>query len=126
MNPITWLGSPALSWIVDMSSIGVTVGYLFTCIAAFKHLSWKRKGNLIFSPVKKAVSLAGIIISASFILLLILPFSPAFLQVLSIIALFMWGIVGGIFYMKIYKKYSKISESDLRYYMLNQSSVSVK
>lgn len=121
MIPTTWFGRPALSWIVDMSSIGVTVGYLFTCITAYKHLSWRLTGSLVFSPVKKMISFLGIIASIVFLLLLVLPISPAALQMPSFVALVAWLVLGCIFYLKIYKTYTSIDEADLRYYILNQS-----
>src|SRR5699024_10816548 len=36
-----WFGREVLLWIVDMSSIGVSIAYLYTCIAAYKLLQWK-------------------------------------------------------------------------------------
>ncbi|ARK32090.1 APC family permease [Halalkalibacter krulwichiae] len=119
MLPLMLFGRPALSWIVDMASIGVTVGYLFTCIAAYKLLSWKRSGNQVFAPIKKLIALSGITFSIIFILLLLIPISPAALKMPSIIALIAWFLIGFIFYLFIRKDYSRIDEKDLRYYILN-------
>ena len=121
MVPTTWFGRPALSWIVDMSSVGVTVGYLFTCITAYKHLSWRFTDGLVFSPAKKMIALLGIIASFIFLLLLVLPNSPAVLETPSFVELIGWMILGATFYFKIYKTYSTIDEADLKYYILNQS-----
>lgn len=110
MVPTTWFGRPALSWIVDMSSIGVTVGYLFTCITAYKYLSWKFGGDLVFSPMKKVIALLGIITSLIFLLLLILPISPAVLELPSFVALIAWLTLGAFFilkYIKIIRRLTK-------------------
>lgn len=39
-----WLGREALVWVVDMSSIGVSIAYLYTCITAFKLFKWSESG----------------------------------------------------------------------------------
>src|SRR5699024_5287650 len=31
-----WFGREALTWVVDMSSIGVSIAYFYTCFTAFK------------------------------------------------------------------------------------------
>lgn len=120
MLPSPWFGRSALSWIVDMSSIGVTVGYLFTCIAAYKYLSWKKGTHLEYAPFKKMIALLGIAFSIVFVLLLLLPFSPAALTTPSLIALVCWTALGAVFYLIIYKPYIMISDSDLRFYILNE------
>lgn len=115
--PMTWFGRPALSWIVDMSSIGVTIGYLFTCIAAYKYLTKKPGRKLYF--IKKVLAITGILFSIIFILLLLLPNSPAALEKPSLILLMLWIIIGYIFYLKIYRNYILIEEKDLRAAILN-------
>src|SRR5699024_3345841 len=31
-----WFGRAALEWVVDMSALGVTIAYLYTCLCAFR------------------------------------------------------------------------------------------
>lgn len=119
--PTPWFGRQALSWIVDMSSIGVTVGYLFTCIAAYKIFSWNINDSLEYAPRKKTIALLGIVSSIVFVLLLLIPFSPAVLSPQSLIALIIWLIIGGVFYLVIRKQYNEISEDMLRFYILNET-----
>jgi amino acid transporter len=65
--PMPWFGRQALSWIVDMSSTGVSVAYFFTCFAAYKVLAWKAEteGREI-APLKKFLALVGMIAAPFF------------------------------------------------------------
>src|SRR5699024_8807160 len=38
-----WFGRESLVWVVDMSSIGVSIAYLYTCITAFRLFKWSAK-----------------------------------------------------------------------------------
>src|SRR5690625_742671 len=66
-----WFGREALTWIVDMSSIGVTIAYFYTCYTAFSMFAWKESNalerKLIVGPVKKALAGLGMIASLAFI-----------------------------------------------------------
>lgn len=120
-----WLGREALIWIVDMSSIGVSIAYLYTCMTAFYLFKWNESGmtdmkKQVVSPRRKTVSFIGIIASISFIGLLLIPGSPAFLGVESRIALMIWIILGGIFYIGKQKDFNKIPEQELRYLILGE------
>ncbi|MFD1205271.1 MULTISPECIES: APC family permease [Sporosarcina] len=120
--PMPWFGRQALTWIVDMSSTGVSVAYLFTCLAAFKVLAWKAEpAGREVAPVKKALSLIGIIASIAFLLLLLIPVSPAALSAPSYILLLCWGIGGGIFYMAMKKRYNSLTQEETEYYMLGKT-----
>ncbi|KYG91240.1 amino acid permease [[Bacillus] sp. KCTC 13219] len=114
MLPAPWFGRPALSWIVDMSSIGVTVGYLFTCIATYKVL--KKEHGLM---VKKIIAIVGGICSIGFILLLLVPYSPAALTFPSFVALLIWLLVGTLFFVINFKRYSSFNNEQLSYSILN-------
>lgn len=120
--PTPWMGREALNWIVDMSSTGVSVAYLFTCLAAYKVLAWKaeEKGREI-APVKKGLALVGIIASIAFLALLLIPTSPASLTLPSYILLFVWAAVGGIFYLGIKKRYNGLSKEETEYYVLGKT-----
>src|SRR5699024_6561254 len=49
-----WFGREALLWVVDMSSIGVSIAYLYSCYAAFTLFKWSRDKS--FNPAKHVVS----------------------------------------------------------------------
>ncbi len=91
-------GREVITWIVDMSSLGASIAYLYVCITTFIK-------QTIF--INKLISFLGIISSNLFILLLLLPFSPAKLSQPSLIALVIWSILGIIFWNK-HKSVKKI------------------
>ena len=47
-----WLGRTALTWIVDMSSTGVSIAYFITCLSATKLFSFNKQSNT-YAPVYK-------------------------------------------------------------------------
>lgn len=87
-----WFGRQAIIWIVDMSSLGASVAYFYVSFIVFK----ESKNNK-----DKILAKVGIVISIVFMLLLILPISPASLSKESLIALVVWCIVGFIAYYRI-------------------------
>lgn len=122
-----WFGREALVWVVDMSSIGVSIAYLYTCITAFYLFKWSKKditdpSKQEASPMKKMISLVGIIASFIFICLLLIPGSPAFLGIESRIALVIWVVLGIVFYLFKRKEYNNIPEEQLRYLILGESA----
>nr|WP_289037973.1 amino acid permease [uncultured Allobacillus sp.] len=46
-----WFGREALLWVVDMSSIGVTIAYFYTCYTAFYLYKWSDKNDYDKSKV---------------------------------------------------------------------------
>lgn len=118
-----WFGREALVWVVDMSSIGVSIAYFYTCYTSFYLFRWSsaditNSSIQMVSPLKKFISLIGIIASTTFIFLLLIPASPAFMGRESIIALIVWIVLGFIFYLFKRKEYKAISEEELRYLIL--------
>ncbi|MFW0899590.1 APC family permease [Clostridium perfringens] len=89
-----WFGRQAIIWIVDMSSLGVSVAYFYVSFIVLKESR---------NTKDKILSGIGVIISIIFMLLLILPISPAALSKESLIALIAWCIIGFIAYNKIQK-----------------------
>ncbi len=83
-----FFGRQVLTWIVDMSALGGAVIFLYTALTAYK----------ISSGIEKVVGLIATVFSSIFILLLVIPGSPGFLSIQSIIALVLWSILGIIFY----------------------------
>lgn len=120
--PTPWFGRQALTWIVDMSSTGVSVAYFFTCFAAYKVLAWRSEAEgREIAPFKKFLALIGMIASLTFLALLLLPFSPASLSLPSYILLFGWAVVGGVFYVIIQKRYNSLSQEETELYVLGKS-----
>src|SRR5690625_3033332 len=118
-----WFGREALTWIVDMSSIGVSIAYFYTCYTAYVMFKWTdnqitKPGIQVVAPFKKLMALIGVISSLTFIALLLVPGSPAFLSIQSRIALVIWIIIGVIFYLMKRKEYNAIPEEELRYLIL--------
>ncbi|HLQ82830.1 MAG TPA: APC family permease, partial [Pseudogracilibacillus sp.] len=118
-----WFGREALVWVVDMSSIGVSIAYFYTCYTSFYLFRWSNtditnSSIQMVSPLKKLISLIGIIASVTFIFLLLIPASPAFMGRESIIALIVWIVLGFVFYLFKRKEYQAISEEELRYLIL--------
>src|SRR5699024_10728463 len=91
-----WFGREVILWIVDMSSLGAAIAYMYVCLISIK------KGESTF---RKVVSALGVVISTSFILLLLIPSSPATLGKESLIALVCWIILGIGFYAKVVPGY---------------------
>ena len=108
-----------------MSSIGVTIAYFYTCYTAFTLFKWNTEEGMDFeknavSPVKKTFALLGIIASISFLGLLLIPGSPAFLGMESRIALIAWVVLGIIFYVVKRKDLNAISDKELNYLILGK------
>lgn len=91
---IPWLGREVLLWVVDMSSIGVAIGFGYTCLSAFvlgrKEVKKSERLNVI--------SLMGLLFSVSFVGLLIIPGMPSYLSIQARIMLVIWILLGLIFY----------------------------
>lgn len=123
-----WFGREVLLWIVDMSSIGVSIAYLYTCITAYKHFKWNAIDRLGIkrAPIKKSIALIGIISSITFIGLLLIPGSPAFLGIESRIALIIWTAIGILFYMVKRNEYHKVPNEELSYLILGEHHKKVK
>lgn len=120
-----WFGREALVWVVDMSSIGVSIAYFYTCYTAFYLFKWSSKSITnpaiqSVDPLKKSVSFVGIIASLIFILLLLIPSSPAFLGTKPLVALVIWIVLGFLFYYYKRKEYNNIPEEELRYLILGE------
>ena len=84
-----WFGREVIIWIVDMSSLGAAIAYFYVSYISFKKV--RTKGG-------KLIGCLGVFISILFMLLLLLPMSPAALGAEPIVALIMWTCLGIIFY----------------------------
>jgi len=91
------LGREALGWFVDMSAIGASMGYLFTCASTLKSIRRDRdaSGGLI------AMAAIGAVFSVAFMVLQLIPI-PGLIGVHfcteSYIMLAAWLLIGAVFY----------------------------
>ncbi|MYL33939.1 amino acid permease [Pontibacillus yanchengensis] len=109
-----WFGREALLWVVDMSSIGVTIAYFYCCATAFKMME---------SPGKKVLSALGMLSAITFFLLLTLWFLESSLSAPSYIALAVWIGIGIIFYFTQQEDYNKIPRKELNYLILEKEEI---
>ena len=93
------LGREALGWFVDMSAIGASIGYLFTCAAALKTI--RRDGDGF--PLLRTMGRIGVGFSAAFMVLQLVPIpglSGVHFGKESYLMLAVWIVLGLIFYRK--------------------------
>jgi len=107
--PAPWLGRTALSWIVDMSSVGVSVAFFATCITAVKFFGKGEAKNTFFF----VSGIFGALISFFFLCLLLIPNTPSSLSQPSYIALLIWSIIGILFFIIQFKKLNKLTKEEL-------------
>ena len=97
------LGREALGWFVDMSAIGASIGYFFTCAATI--ITIKRDGDC--KKTLSVIATIGVIFSIIFMILQLIPI-PGLKGVHfgkeSYIMLVIWIVVGWVFYIVQNKK----------------------
>lgn len=123
-----WFGREALMWVVDMSSIGVTIAYFYTCFTAFTLFKWSDHKGLdtekyTVAPMKKLLSGLGALAGIIFLGLLLIPGSPAALGKESLIALIAWVALGGIFYLTKRQEFNRIPQQKLMYLILGKEKI---
>lgn len=97
------LGREALGWFVDMSAIGASIGYFFTCASALVVL--KRDGD--GSKFLKVTAVVGVAFSIIFMILQLIPIpglSGVHFGTESYVMLVVWIAVGFVFYLSRAKK----------------------
>lgn len=94
-----WFGREVLGWIVDMTSVGASVVFAYTCGAS------AMLAKKMHQPFRVFLGLLGLLFSIFFIVLLLVPGMPGFLSVPSWICLVAWVVMGAAFFMVIRKKY---------------------
>lgn len=121
-----WFGREALVWVVDMSSVGVTIAYTYTCFAAFRMFRWSdsparpedREG--VRSTFKKVMSGLGTATGVGFFLLLMTPGSPAQLGTPSLIALAVWVALGVVFFLMHRSGLQELSDDEMDHLVLGE------
>ena len=89
-----WFGREVIVWVVDMAALGTAFGYGYTCLAA--HVA--RTGRFDTTATDRRHGLAGVVLSAGFIVLLAVPGMPGFMATPSWIALAAWVGLGLAFF----------------------------
>lgn len=92
------LGREALGWFVDMSSIGASIGYFFTCACTLKTMRKDGDGT----PKLKVLAIVGLVFSVIFMLLQLIPIpglSGVHFGTESYIMFGIWIVLGAIFYL---------------------------
>ena len=100
------LGREALGWFVDMSSIGASIGYFFTCASTLKTMKKTGDGTLGV----KITAAAGLVFSVVFMLLQLVPIpglSGVHFCWQSYLMFAVWLIIGFAFYMVQRKRFKK-------------------
>lgn len=114
-------GREALLWVVDMTSVGVTIAYTYTCLAAYKLWQWSGSDQGApdtRSSGRKVLSGLGALTGVLFLGLLLLPGSPAQLSTPSWIALGVWVALGAIFYVTRLRASHQIDDEEMRHLVL--------
>ncbi len=98
------LGREALGWFVDMSAIGASIGYFFTCAATV--VTMNRNGDK--NGFLKSMAYVGVAFSAAFMILQLVPIpglNGVHFGKESYIMLLIWVAIGAVFYVKQAKKF---------------------
>lgn len=117
-----FFGRQVLQWIVDMTSVGMSIAYFYCCATVYKQISWKKDRNQDKSSngITKVMALLGMLITLGLLGLLVIPGAPGFLSKPSWMVLIIWIILGVIVYFFRSKKFLKIPQSKLNYYILGK------
>ena len=91
-----WFGRTALGWFVDMSAIGAAIGYGYTNLCAFRTARQDQPSHS--RRFMSCISALGACFSVFFLVMLLIPGMPGCLTLPSYILLFVWVLLGVIFY----------------------------
>jgi amino acid transporter len=86
-----WFGRNVLGWIVGTSSVGASIGYLYTSLSSYK--LYKAEHGRVYLP-----SIFGSVAGVIFLILLLTPGLKSSLSMPSAIIVFVWGLIGYSFY----------------------------
>ena len=92
------LGREALGWFVDMSAIGASIGFFFTCASTLVVMKRDNDG----SPLLKFMAVLGLIFSISFVILQLIPIpglDGVHFGKESYLMLLVWIVIGIIFFL---------------------------
>ncbi len=118
-----WCGRAVVGWIVDMSSVGTAIAYLFTCLAAWR--MFRHTPNISNKAGKILVCAVGVLTSLICIALLLLPMSPAFIGLAPRIIMLVWIVLGFLFYRATSPEWGRIPERELRARIMGRPDIPV-
>ena len=96
--PIPFFGRSAISWIVDVNTIGVTVAYAYTSAAAFRQAKLDNKRGM------KTLGISGIVISAFFLIYFLTPKLATSFSVESYLILMLWAVLGFVLFYLLFRR----------------------
>ncbi|MCK5780007.1 MAG: APC family permease [Psychrilyobacter sp.] len=86
-----WFGRNVLSWIVGTSSVGASIGYLYTSLASYK--LYKKEHKKVYPP-----AIFGTVAGVIFLILLLVPGLNSSISMPTTIIVVVWGLLGFSFY----------------------------
>lgn len=109
-----WFGREALNWVVNMTSVGVTIAYLYTCLDAYMQARKVSAGTSTHGNAPtQIVGLLGVLACLTFLGLLLIPSSPAALGREEWIALGIWVVLGFVLYMLRFRENQRLTDEEL-------------
>lgn len=116
-------GRSVVVWIVDMSSVGTGIGYLFTCLAARRVLLGST--GVSDKATRLFCCYVGTLTAVMCIVLLLVPGSPAHISAASQWCLVVWVAMGFFFYFSNKSEWVKLPEVELRTNVLGSADIPV-
>lgn len=100
--PIPFFGRTAIGWIVDVNTIGATIAYAYTSLAAFKAARESENTPILVA----CTGVVGAAISVLFFLYFLVPnfWTVSALTSESYLILIVWSILGFVYFRYIFKK----------------------
>lgn len=114
-----WFGRNVITWVVNMSALGIAFGYAYTCFGAWKECRRAAVEGVAVS-MKGWVPFTGGLISVAMILLLLVPGSPGFMGKESLYASLVWIALGLVFFLFQVRTYGRLTREDLCHLILDK------
>ncbi len=98
--PVPFFGRAAISWIIDVNTIGVVVAYAYTSAAALRTARRENRTGL------KLTGILGLVISLFFLMYFLIPNLDAFttFSTESYLILLLWAVLGFVVFYLIYRR----------------------
>ena len=98
--PIPFLGRTAITWIIDVNTIGATIDYTYTSIVTI--ITARQMGQRL----PKITGIIGCVVSVIFFLYFMVPtvWSVGAMSTESYLILILWSILGFIFFRYVFKR----------------------
>ncbi len=109
-----FFGRRAVSWVVDMCTVGTAVSFIYTCLTAYLIVKSRNTGK-----IEVGVYVIGTLFSVLFLALMMIPGSPAFMDMEAWGLFIVWSLLGGAFYKLQAQVYRKIPKKELDKSILN-------